>query len=165
MKDRVLSPNDFSTLPDAIPNESAMVKNRFIWRKGINMRINIKTRLFEAVLTGLIFAIMIFSPAIIPDAEAGSRNLGRSNIVVTGETPVHPGYPRLFDIIGTLDRLTAMKAVIDDSMYHISNSATYHVPGPRDVAGSRLHAGDMVGCLITADGEIESMWLISGNSR
>ena len=45
------------------------------------------------------------------------------------------------------------------------DSATYHVPGPRDVSGSRLHAGDIVGCLMTTDGEIESMWLISGNNR
>jgi hypothetical protein len=129
------------------------------------MHINIKTRIFKAVLTGLIFAIMIIAPAISPEAEAGSRNPGRSNIVYTGETPVHPGYPRLFDNVGTLDRLAAGEVVIDDSLYRISNSATYHVPGPHDVSGSRLHAGDMVGCLITADGEIESIWLISGNSR
>jgi len=129
------------------------------------MVINIKKRLFETVLAGLIFAVMIFTPAITPDAEAGSKNLGRSNIVVTGETPVHPGYPRLFDNIGTIDRLAAGEVVIDDSLYRLSPSAAYHVPGPRDVSRSRLHAGDFVGCLITADGEIESMWLISGNSR
>jgi hypothetical protein len=117
------------------------------------------------VLAGLIFAVMTFAPAIGPDAEAGSKNLGQSNIVVTGETPVHPGYPRLFDNIGTLDRLTSGEAVIDDSLYRISHSATYHVPGPRDVSRSRLHAGDIVGCLITTNGKIESMWLISGNSR
>jgi hypothetical protein len=129
------------------------------------MYINIKTRLFESVLAGLILTVMTFAPAIVPDAEAGSKNLGRSKIVVTGETPVHSGYPRLFDTIGTIDRLTAREAVIDDSLYRISNSATYHVPGPRDVAGSRFHAGDIVGCLITADGKIESMWLISRNGR
>ena len=132
---------------------------------GIKMNINNKTRLIEAVLAGLIFAVMTFAPAIGPDAEAGSKNLGQSNIVVTGETPVHPGYPRLFDNIGTIDRLTAREAVISDSLYRISHSATYHVPGPRDVSGSRLHAGDFVGCLLTADGEIESIWLISRNSR
>jgi hypothetical protein len=135
------------------------------WRKGINMHINIKTRLFEAVLAGLILAVMTFAPGIGPDAEAGSKNLGRSKIVVTGETPVHPGYPRLFDTVGTVDILTAREAVIDDSLYRISHSATYHVPGPRDVAGSHFHAGDIVGCLITADGKIESMWLISRNAR
>lgn len=129
------------------------------------MVININKRLFEAVLAGLFFVAMAFTPAIGPDAEAGSRNPGRSDIVYTGETPVHPGYPQLFDNIGTIDRLAAGEVVIDDSLYRISNSATYHVPGPHDVAGSRFHAGDMVGCLITADGEIESIWLISRNSR
>ena len=117
------------------------------------------------MLAGLIFAVMGFAPGNGPDAEAGSNNLGRSNLVVTGETPVHPGYPRLFDNIGTLDRLTTSEAVIGDSLYRISNSVTYHVPGPRDVSGSRLHAGDFVGCLFSADGEIESIWLISRNSR
>ena len=129
------------------------------------MYINIKTRFIEALLAGLIFAVMTFTPGIGPDAEAGSSNIGRSKLVVTGETPVHPGYPRLFDNIGTIDRLTAGEAVIDDSLYRISHSATYHVPGPRDVSGSRLHAGDFVGCLLSADGEIESIWLISRNSR
>ena len=129
------------------------------------MVININKRLFEAVLAGLFFVAMAFAPGIGPDAEAGSRNPGRSNIVYTGETPVHPGYPRLFDNVGTLDRLAAGEVVIDDSLYRISNSATYHVPGPHDVSRSRFQAGDIVGCLITADGVIESIWLISRNSR
>ena len=129
------------------------------------MVINIDKRLFEAVFAGLFFVVMIIAPAISPEAEAGSRNLGKSNIVVTGETPVHPGYPPLFDNIGTIDRLAAGEVVIDDSLYRISNSATYHVPGPYDVSRSRFQAGDIVGCLITADGEIESMWFISRNSR
>ena len=129
------------------------------------MVINIDKRLFEAVLAGLFFVVMIIAPAISPEAEAGSRNLGKSNIVVTGETPVHPGYPRLFDNIGTIDRLAAGEVVIDDSLYRISNSATYHVPGPYDVSRSRFKAGDSVGCLITADGEIESIWFISRNRR
>jgi hypothetical protein len=148
-----------------IAKKCANFKNRFIWRKGINMYINIKKRIFEAVVAGLIFAIMTFTPGIGPDAEAGSKNLAKSNLVITGETPVHPGYPRLFDNIGRIDRLTAGEAVIDDSLYRISHSATYHVPGPHNVSGSRFKPGDIVGCLISADGEIESIWLISRNGR
>ena len=132
---------------------------------GFNMCIKVKKRLIEAMLAGLILAVMTFGHGIGLDAEAGSSSLGRSKLAVTGETPVHPGYPRLFDNIGTIERLTDGEAVIGDSLYRISNSATYHVPGPRDVLGSRLHAGDYVGCLHTADGEIESIWLISRNSR
>ena len=125
----------------------------------------IKKRLIEAILVGLILAVTGLAPGIGPDAGAGSSSPGRSRPVVTGETPVHPGYPRLFDNVGTLDRLTASEAVIGDSLYRLSNSVTYHVPGPRDVSGSRLHAGDYVGCLFSVDGEIESIWLISRNSR
>ena len=129
------------------------------------MHININKWLFKAVLAGLFFVVMAFAPGIGPNAEAGSRNPGKSNIVVTGEAPVHPGYPRLFDNIGTIDRFAAGEVVIDDSLYRVSNSARYLVPGPHDVSRSRFHAGDFVGCLITADGEIESIWLISRNSR
>jgi hypothetical protein len=129
------------------------------------MVINIDKRLFKAVLAGFFFVVMAFAPGIGPDAEAGSRNPGKSNIVYTGEAPVHPGYPRLFDNIGTIDRFAAGEVVIDDSLYRVSNSVRYHVPGPRDVSRSRFHAGDFVGCLITANGEIESIWLISPNNR
>ena len=129
------------------------------------MHINIKQRFFEAVLIGLIFAVIIFTPGSCPDAAAGSKNRGKSNIVITGETPVHPGYPRLFDNIGTIDRLTPREAVIDDSIYRLSLSATYHLPGARQVSRTNFKEGDMVGCLITADGEIESMWLISRKGR
>ena len=84
------------------------------------MNINIKKRFFEAMIAGLIFAAMNFTPGSCPDAAAGSKNRGKSNIVITGETPIHPGYPRLFDNIGTIDRLTAKEAVIDDSLYGMS---------------------------------------------
>jgi len=132
---------------------------------GINMHINIKKRFFEAMIAGLIFAVINFMPGSCPDAAAGSKNRGKSNIVITGETPVHPGYPRLFDNIGTIDSLTAREAVIDDSLYRLSHSATYHLPGAHAVSRTHFKAGDMVGCLITADGEIESMWLISRKGR
>ena len=129
------------------------------------MHINIKNRFCAAVLIGLIFAALNFVPGSCPDAVAGSKNRGRPSIVVTGETPVHPGYPRLFDNIGMIDRLTAREAVIDDTFYRISPSVTYHLPGAREVSRTRFRAGDMVGCLLTEDGKIESMWLITRKGR
>ena len=129
------------------------------------MHIIIKNRFCAALLTGLIVAALNFAPGSCPDAAAGSKNRGKSNIVITGETPVHPGYPRLFDNIGTIDRLTAREAVIDDSLFLISHSTTYHQPGAREVSRARFRAGDMVGCLFTDDGKIESMWLISRKGR
>jgi hypothetical protein len=129
------------------------------------MHINIKKRFSGAVLVGLIFTVMNFMPGNCPDADAGSKNRGRSDIVITGETPIHPGYPLLFDSIGTIDSLTDREAVIDDTLYRLSYSATYHMPGGRAVSRNRFKTDDMVGCLITADGEIESMWLISRKGR
>ncbi len=129
------------------------------------MHINIKKRFSEAVLVGLIFAVMNFMPSNCPDATAGSKNRGKSNIVITGETPIHPGYPRLFDNIGTIDSLTDREAVIDDTLYRLSYSASYHMPGGRAVSRNRFKTGYMVGCLFTADGEIDSMWLISRKGR
>ena len=129
------------------------------------MHKNIRNRILAAMLIGLIFAALNFAPGSRPDAIAGSKNRGKSNIVITGETPVHPGYPRLFDNIGTIDSLTAREVVIDDSLYRISHSATYHLPGAREVSRARFRAGDMVGCFLTDDGKIESMWLITRKGR
>ncbi len=129
------------------------------------MYIDIKNRFFAAMLSGLIFAALNIAPGGCPDAVAGSKNRGKSSIVVTGETPVHPGYPRLFDNIGAIDRLTAREVVIDDSLYRISHSVTYHLPGAREVSRTRFRAGDLVGCLLTDDGKIVSMWLISRKGR
>ena len=129
------------------------------------MHINIKNRFCEAMLIGLISAALNFAPGSGPDAVAGSKNRGKPSIVVTGEAPVHPGYPRLFDNIGLIDRLTTREVVIDDSLYRVSNSATYHLPGAREVSRTRFRAGDMVGCLLTDDGKIESMWLITRKGR
>jgi hypothetical protein len=124
------------------------------------MDVNTKTRLFRAGFVGMILILMTLMLGVGPDAEAASKNRKKSNVVVTGETPVHSGYPRLFDNVGTLDRLTSDSAVISDSSYVISNSTSYHIPGRHYVLRSHFHAGDIVGCIFAADGEIESMWLI-----
>ena len=129
------------------------------------MQPHIKIRLSGALLAGVILAVLIVAPGMVLDAKAGSKNHPSSKIMYTGETPVHPGYPRSFDNVGRIDRLTATEAVIDDSLYRISPSATYHAPGLRAASRSRFHQGDAVGCLTNTDGEIESMWLISGKKR
>jgi len=129
------------------------------------MQPHIKIRLSGLILAGVILAVLIVAPGMVLDAKAGSKNHPSSKIVYTGETPVHPGYPRSFDIVGRIDRLTATEAVIDDSLHRISPSATYHAPRHPDASRSRFHQGDAVGCLTNADGGIESMWLISGKKR
>jgi hypothetical protein len=129
------------------------------------MNRNIKTRLFTIILSGLILASISFTPDFGPDAEAKSKNLGNSKAAYDGERPVHPGYPRLFDIVGRIDRLTADEAVIDDSLFRIAPAAVYHTPNQRNAFQSRLQVGGVVGCLTDSNGEIESMWLITGIMR
>jgi len=129
------------------------------------MYIKSKTRYLGIVLAGLILTILLISPAWGPDAMAGSKSSGRSKIEYTGEKPVHPGYPGFFDFVGSLDRLTGKEAVLGDTLYRVSLTAAYHTPRQQDVSRSRLRAGDFVGCLINAAGEIESIWLISRKMR
>ena len=112
----------------------------------------INTRFFTVTIFGFIIAFILFASGIIPYAGAEER-------------PVHPGYPKFFDKIGRLERLADGEAVVSDSLFRVSASATYHTPRQRNASRSRFRPGDRVGCLINADGEIESIWFISRNRR
>jgi hypothetical protein len=129
------------------------------------MNRNIKTRLFTVILSGLILASMSFTPGFGPEAEAKSKKHGLSEATYDGERPVHRGYPRLFDIVGRIDRITDDEAVIGDSLYRISPTAAYHTPHQRHALQSMLQVGDDVGCLTDSNGEIKSIWLITGSKR
>ena len=129
------------------------------------MNRNIKTRFFTIILSGLILAGMSFTPGFGPDAAAKSIRRGQPEVAYDGERPVHRGYPRIFDMVGRIDRITADEAVIDDSLYRISPVAVYHTPNQTHALPSRLQMGDVVGCLTDSNGEIESMWRISGIRR
>ena len=124
------------------------------------MYIEINTRLLSAI-----FTILLMTPVVSPTAMADPINFERSETEYTGETPVHPGYPRLFDNVGRIDRLADSEAVIDDSLYSLSPTATFHTPRQRSASQSRFREGDLVGCLTNENGEIESIWLISRNTR
>jgi len=117
------------------------------------------------MLSGLILASMSFAPGFGPDAAAQSIRRGQSAVTYDGERPVHPGYPRLFDLYGRIDRLTNDEAVIGDSLYRIAPAAAYHTPNQRHALPSMLQAGDVVGCLTDSDGKIKSIWLITGSKR
>jgi hypothetical protein len=125
------------------------------------MKVDIKTRLLGVALAGMLLSVAAFAPGLGPCAWAGSKSLARSKVVYTGETPVYPGYPRAFDCVGRIDRITASEVVIDDSRYRISSSAAYHTPRQLNALPSEIHVGDMVGCLNDSDGMIESIWIIN----
>ena len=115
----------------------------------------------RAMITGLILVVLSFVVGPAQTATAGSKGRGRSKMISDGEKPVYPGYPRLFDTVGRIDRLTDRKVVIDDSLHRISSSTTFHSQTQGDASRSRFHVGDVVGCLTNSKGEIKSMWLIT----
>jgi hypothetical protein len=125
----------------------------------------IKTKLLTVAIFGFITAVILFTPGISPCADTETSRRNRSSITNSGERPLHPGYPNIFDNIGRIDRISDGEAVISDSLYRVAPSVTYHAPGRSNASRSRFQAGDRVGCLINADGEIESIWLISRKGR
>jgi hypothetical protein len=142
----------------------SFIKNRFV-RKGSIMHRKMKMQFFTGTILGIIVAVILATPGISPCAGSNANRPKEPSTVNKGERPVHPGYPFLFDKIGRLDRITDNEAVISDSLYHISAAATYHTPRRGNASRSRFRVGDHVGCLINADGDIASLWLISRNSR
>ena len=65
-----------------------------------------------------------------------------------------------FDGWGTINRLAAEEVVIDDVLYALSPSVTYHFPSASDVTASWFEPGHLVGFLKGATGEIISLWRI-----
>lgn len=78
------------------------------------------------------------------------------------EEPVHPGYPFVFDVTGKLDRISETQLVIDDSLYKLSSSTTYHMPDTSFPKLSDFQEKDRVGVILKDDQSIEiiSVWLI-----
>ncbi len=65
-----------------------------------------------------------------------------------------------FDGWGTINRLTTVEVVIDDALYALAPSVTYHFPSASDVSASWFKPGHLVGFLKNARGEILSLWRI-----
>ncbi len=133
-------------------------------RKGQPMIMENK-KLLRVIASALIIVVLSFMAGPNPSATAGSKNRGRSIIVYDGERPVYPGYPKLFDMVGKIDRLADRQVVIDDSLYRFAPSITYHTSIQGYTFRSSFHVGDVVGCLTNSKGEIKSMWLITQRLR
>jgi len=76
------------------------------------------------------------------------------------EKPIHPDYPYDFDVTGKLDRISREKLVIDDTLYKLSSSVTYHAPDKVFTNLLDFHVQDTVGVLLKGKNEIVSIWLI-----
>ncbi len=83
-------------------------------------------------------------------------------ITAFSEEPVHSGYPFVFDATGRLDRISEKKLVIDDTLFKLSSSTTYHAPDTVFMNPSAFNAKDFVGVLLKnrETREIISVWLI-----
>ena len=82
--------------------------------------------------------------------------------IVTAEEPIHPDYPYVFDVTGRLDRISNQKLVIDDTLFTLSPSTTYHAPDMIFKTPSNFHIKDVIGVILKDQKtrEISSVWLI-----
>lgn len=78
------------------------------------------------------------------------------------EEPIYPGYPFVFDMIGKVDRISDKQLVIDDGLFKLSTSTTYHAPDTIFMQPSELHEKDTIGVVLKDKNtrEVLSVWLI-----
>ena len=134
-------------------------------RKRTTMYYKIKTQLLGAALCGCVIAVLLFTPNFSTSAGIVSGLTVGSAVAFAEERPVHPGYPKYFDNVGRIERISRSEVVISDGLFRLSPTASYHTPGRSNASRSRFHSGDLVGCLLNADGEVESIWLIRARGR
>ncbi len=82
--------------------------------------------------------------------------------IAVAEEPVHPGYPFVFDVTGKLDRISDKKLVIDDDLFRLSSSTTYHAYDTIFTKPGSFKKKDVVGIILKDKNtrEILSVWLI-----
>ena len=125
----------------------------------------VKTRYFEVAVSGIVTAVILFMPYVSSWAGSDTRRTGVRAGLYEAERPIHPGYPTAFDKRGRINRIATEEVVISDSLYRLSPAVTYHTPARSYTSRTRFHQGDVVGCLMNADGEIESIWLLRSRGR
>ena len=81
-------------------------------------------------------------------------------VALAGElTPVHPGYPEVFDVSGSVEYMEGDTLVVNDASFFLLPSATYH--SPNGIVGrSAISKGSKVGLLLTEDRGVESVWIL-----
>lgn len=82
--------------------------------------------------------------------------------VAHSEEPIHPGYPFVFDMTGSIDRISDTQIVVDDVLCKITSGTTYHSYHSVFADLSSFNIKDQIG-VIFVDKEqriILSVWLI-----
>jgi hypothetical protein len=97
-------------------------------------------------------------PAGPQPADAADRR----GIVLAGEPekPVYPGFQHRFDGVGQVYRISPGEVVIDDRTFKFTKDATFNVPGRYDVSRAWVREGTIVGFILNARKEIDSLWIM-----
>lgn len=69
-------------------------------------------------------------------------------------------YPDQFSGFGRIDRIASDEIVIDDLLYRLASSVTYHTPTRTNASRSWFRTGNLVGFVLNSEQEIVSLWLI-----
>ncbi|NOX33911.1 MAG: hypothetical protein GXP56_09270 [Deltaproteobacteria bacterium] len=82
--------------------------------------------------------------------------------MAAAEEPIHKGYPFVFDQTGRLDRISNKDLVVDDVLYKLSSSTTYHAPDTIFTKFTSFKKGDFLGIILKGKNtrEVLSVWLI-----
>lgn len=99
-----------------------------------------------------IVAIALLSVCFLGIGAAGGQ------ILQKGEWYPPENYPDGFHGWGRISRIDEKEIVIDDSLYALAKSVSFHTPGVSDVPSSWFGTGDTVGWLQNDRGEIVSLW-------
>ncbi len=77
------------------------------------------------------------------------------------EGPLYPGYPVMFDVAGTIDRLADHVIVVNDRSFDFAQEGvTYNTPYNMDTHKSEFKSGDIVGIKLNSDQKVISVWLL-----
>lgn len=115
----------------------------------------------------LILVVMVLALQVVPADTAVAQKSQRASVpsLGDGEQPLHSGYPKSFDGGGYIDRITKTEIIIDDSLFPLAPNAKFNKPSSRSSSQGSFGAGDFVGILVNADGQVESVWLIKKGKR
>jgi len=87
-----------------------------------------------------------------------AASAGAGQALQKGEWYLPESYPDGFHGWGHIDRIGSREIVIDDGLFPLSKSVSYHTPRASNVPVSWFKPGDLVGFLTNAEEEIVSIW-------
>ena len=87
-------------------------------------------------------------------------NLSHAQTRYKPEVVLPVDYPNGFDGFGRIDDMDDNGVVIQDSLFKLAPSVTFHTPTDMHSTAAYFEIGNLVGYLTNKEGEIISLWLI-----